>query len=88
MKPTRPRNDQQRKLYAMVRMRLAIDRAITAQSMLDKEKAARWASAWGTAAGIPKAPRKWDGYDGWSPSSRSANANAPTRAISLDPMDS
>lgn len=42
-----------KKFYAMRRMREAIDRAIDANTIPKKERAARWAAAWGRAAGIP-----------------------------------
>ena len=42
------------KLYALLRMRIAIDRAIACSTRNEKEKAARWAAVWGEAAGIPK----------------------------------
>jgi hypothetical protein len=42
----------QRKLYAMLRMGLAIDRAIGERSYSAKERAAKWAAAWGLLVGI------------------------------------
>jgi hypothetical protein len=47
------------KFYAMRRMRVAIDRAIFAKTATEKGRAARWAAAWGTAAGIPGASQTW-----------------------------
>jgi hypothetical protein len=41
-----------RKSYAMRRMTLAIERAITRPSRMEKERAARWAAAWGLLCGI------------------------------------
>ncbi len=41
-----------RKSYAMQRMAAAIERAIQASSSIDKERAARWAAAWGLLCGI------------------------------------
>lgn len=41
------------KMYALCRMRLAIDRAIYAKTAKEKEHAARWAAAWGSLGGIP-----------------------------------
>ncbi len=46
--PTR----KEKKAYAMQRMTLAIGRAIVSECDLDKDKAARWAAAWGLVAGI------------------------------------
>ena len=40
------------KSYALQRMALAIDKAIVAQSRGAKERAARWAAAWGMLGGI------------------------------------
>ena len=37
-------------------MRLAIDRAIHGETAQEKEKAARWAAAWGLSGGIPPVP--------------------------------
>ncbi len=41
-----------RKSYAMRRMAKAIERAIAARSGKEKERAARWAAAWGLLCGI------------------------------------
>lgn len=41
-----------RKSYAMHRMALAIKRAIEARTGKQKERAARWAAAWGLLCGI------------------------------------
>ncbi len=41
-----------RKSYAMHRMALAIERAIVARTGKEKERAARWAAAWGLLCGI------------------------------------
>lgn len=43
---------KERKAYAMMRMAEAIGRAIDATGTADKDKAARWAAAWGLAGGI------------------------------------
>lgn len=42
----------QRKLYAMMRMGKALDRAVGEQSTPAKERAAKWAAAWGLLVGI------------------------------------
>ena len=41
-----------KKHYALRRMRIAIDRAVKAQTLTEKEKAARWAAAWAEIGGI------------------------------------
>ena len=41
-----------RKSYAMHRMALAIERAIQGATSKEKERAARWAAAWGLLCGI------------------------------------
>jgi hypothetical protein len=41
-----------RKSYAMCRMTLAIERAIKRPTRKEKERAARWAAAWGLLCGI------------------------------------
>jgi hypothetical protein len=41
-----------RKSYAMERMAAAIDRAIGSRTGKEKERAARWAAAWGLLCGI------------------------------------
>lgn len=41
-----------RKSYAMQRMARAIERAIQAHTSIEKERAARWAAAWGLLCGI------------------------------------
>jgi hypothetical protein len=41
-----------RKAYSMERMIAAIQRAILADTEAQKEKAARWAAAWGLLSGI------------------------------------
>ena len=43
---------QARKSYGMLRMSRAIARAIAASSDADKDRAIRWASAWGLIGGI------------------------------------
>ncbi len=43
---------KERKSYAMLRMAEAIGRAIHSDSPADKDKAARWAAAWGVVGGI------------------------------------
>ena len=40
------------KSYAMHRMAKAIERAIAGQTTMEKERAARWAAAWGLLCGI------------------------------------
>ena len=47
-----PRKKKERKTYAMLRMVAAIGRAIDSPSSADKDRAARWASAWGVVSGI------------------------------------
>ncbi len=42
----------ERKTYGMLRMVKAIGRAIKASTALEKERAARWAAAWGVISGI------------------------------------
>ncbi len=46
------RNKLVRKSYAMQRMAQAIERAIRANSAIEKERAARWAAVWGVLCGI------------------------------------
>jgi hypothetical protein len=43
---------KERKTYAMLRMTEAIGRAISSERPEDKNKAARWAAAWGVISGI------------------------------------
>ncbi len=43
---------RERKSYAMQRMVEAIDRAIEASTDAEKQRAARWASAWSAVAGV------------------------------------
>lgn len=43
---------KERKSYAMLRMVQAIGRAIHSEHPADKDKAARWAAAWGVVSGI------------------------------------
>ena len=43
---------QERKAYAMMRMAGAIGRAIDAPTSAQKDRAARWAAAWGLIGGI------------------------------------
>jgi hypothetical protein len=43
---------KERKSYAMLRMIGAIGRAINSTSPADKDRAARWAAAWGVISGI------------------------------------
>lgn len=43
---------KERKNYAMFRMIEAIERAIDSETPADKDKAARWAAAWGVVSGI------------------------------------
>ena len=42
----------ERKAYAMMRMAQAIGRAIAAHGPAEKDRAARWAAAWGVIGGI------------------------------------
>ena len=46
------RTQDQRKAYGTQRMLAAIERAIAAETDAEKERAARWASAWGALSGI------------------------------------
>jgi hypothetical protein len=48
----RHRIGQERKAYAMQRMADAIGRAIASDLTVDKDRAARWAAAWGAIGGI------------------------------------
>ena len=41
-----------RKFYPLQRMRRAVERAIEATTLAEKEQATRWAEAWGAFAGI------------------------------------
>jgi hypothetical protein len=43
---------KERKNYAMLRMAEAIGRAIDSELPADKDRAARWAAAWGVVSGI------------------------------------
>lgn len=43
---------QEKKAYALMRMARAIGRAVDAASNAEKDRAARWAAAWGVLAGI------------------------------------
>lgn len=43
---------KEKKTYAMLRMVAAIGRAIHSESATEKDKAARWAAAWGALGGI------------------------------------
>jgi hypothetical protein len=43
---------RKKKAYAMGRMATAIGRAMDADSGPDKDRAARWAAAWGAVGGI------------------------------------
>jgi hypothetical protein len=43
---------KERKTYAMLRMIAAIGRAIASTAPADKDRAARWAAAWGVVGGI------------------------------------
>lgn len=45
-------HQKERKNYAMLRMVEAIGRAIDSASDAEKERAARWAAAWGLVSGI------------------------------------
>lgn len=46
------RINKERKSYAMLRMVEAIGRAIKSSAPADKDRAARWAAAWGVISGI------------------------------------
>lgn len=48
----KPHVRKERKTYAMLRMIEAIGRAIDSEHPADKDKAARWAAAWGVISGI------------------------------------
>jgi hypothetical protein len=47
-----PRKRKERKTYAMLRMVAAIGRAIQSPTAAEKDRAARWAAAWGVISGI------------------------------------
>lgn len=49
------RSPDERKLYAMRRMGLAIDRAVAERSTNSKGRAAKWAAAWGILCDIRSA---------------------------------
>jgi hypothetical protein len=46
------RTKDERKAYGMLRMAAAIERAIVAEQDDEKDRAARWATAWGAISGI------------------------------------
>lgn len=46
------RDKVQRKAYSMARMAAAIERAIASSTPDEKDRAARWAAAWGALSGI------------------------------------
>ena len=46
------RTIEKRKAYGMERMIAAIERAILSDTAVAKERAARWAAAWGLLSGI------------------------------------
>lgn len=46
------RKRKERKTYAMLRMVAAIGRAIASPTPAEKDRAARWAAAWGVVSGI------------------------------------
>jgi hypothetical protein len=48
----RHRVKQDKKAYAMLRMQEAIGRAIDSDTPTEKNRAARWAAAWGAMGGI------------------------------------
>jgi hypothetical protein len=48
----RHRIRQEKKAYAMLRMQEAIGRAIDSDTTAEKDRAARWAAAWGAMGGI------------------------------------
>lgn len=50
------RDSYQRKVSAMRRMVLALERQVKADSVADKELAKRWVLLWGVAAGIRRFP--------------------------------
>lgn len=50
------RPNDQRKAYALQRMVEAIGRAIRSESSSGKDRAARWAAAWGVVGGIRTPP--------------------------------
>lgn len=47
-----PRRKDERKAYGLARMAAAIGRAIDSDSPEEKDRAARWAAAWGVISGI------------------------------------
>ncbi len=48
----KPQFRKERKAYAMLRMAEAIERAIVSERPDEKNRAARWAAAWGAIGGI------------------------------------
>jgi hypothetical protein len=54
------RDSHQRRVYAMRRLSLAVDRMIRATQPADEEQAMRWVDAWSTVAGLASAPLKRD----------------------------
>jgi hypothetical protein len=50
------RDSFQRKVSAMRRMVLALDRQVQADSITEKELAKRWVSLWGAIAGVRRFP--------------------------------
>jgi hypothetical protein len=52
-----------KKSYAMQRMSAAIERAIVAPTIKEKERAARWAAAWGMLCGVTTSASNLKGGD-------------------------
>lgn len=46
------RTADQRRAYAIRRLGLAVDRMIRAKDKAEKQRAAKWAAAWGTKTGF------------------------------------
>jgi hypothetical protein len=66
-----------RKSYAMFRMTLAIERAIKRPTRKEKERAARWAAAWGLLCGIKTAGVKLKACDIQSLENRIEQTGSP-----------
>ena len=62
------------KSYAMRRMSMAIERAIAARSAREKERAARWAAAWGRILGIDARPARQSAGQPCAPAAQQQSA--------------
>jgi hypothetical protein len=83
-----------RKSYAMNRMASAIERAIQAPTAKEKERAARWAAAWGLLSGIKNLPVKlrrsevehWADGETWRPSEQDEFAHIFAHAAEMESL--